>query len=1603
MATTVELATGYVTLAVDASKVGAQVGRAFQGAEREGTQAGQKIGQAMAKSFDRTKPDMDKLGADVERAEQRATTAIERNATKQENAKRKVDIAQAKLAESVERYGEKSSQALTAQDRLAIAEQKLEAAAMGARQEQDKLNRELADAKDAFSKAEKAAEDAARGSETASEKYASGWRGVGQKIRRFVVGGVDDATDAADREAGQSKGAEKYASGWRGVGQKITGDLKRGVKSATDKAEDQAERGGREAGNGFKSAFKGAVAGMAAYVGVQEIGQTLWSSVQGAGDLEQSVGAISTVFGDSAADMLNWSDSAASAVGLSKNEFNELGTLIGSQLKNGGTAMDELGPKTNDLITLGSDLASMFGGETSEAVEALSSALKGERDPIERYGVSLNQAAIDAKAAELGFEKTGGALSAEANQAATLALIMEQTTDAHGNFARESDTFAHKQQVMAAQWDNLKAKMGELFLPVLTKVFGFIGEKAIPAIETFAGGLRAFGVAWSDGTDDITSSGFAGFMEGMANNLRDTYDWLAKYAPIWGPFAAGIGIVAAAYGVWAGVSWALTAAQGALKTAIAAVNWPIVAIIAAIGLLIGAFILAYNRIGWFKTAVDAVWAGIKIAISAVVNWLVQTAWPVFLAVLQWIGAKFVWLWQNIVVPAWGAISAVVGAFVTWFSTVAWPVIVAAVQGIGQFFVWLWQSVIVPAWGFITAAIGGFVTWFSTVAWPAIRAVIQGVGQVFMWLWQNVVQPAWTGIRIVIAVAVGIVMTIVQGLVWFFRNVVGPVFVWLYQNIVKPVFNWIVAAAKAWWTSLQGYFNLVKWIIQNVVAPVVMWLWRNVFAPAFRNIGTVVKWAWENVIKPTFNLMKQGLTWVGDRVAALRDRWRAIWASIRAISSAAWAFIRDYVFNPLKQGASWVADRFAAVRDRISRVWSNLKDRLLSGWHSIRDAVFGPLKQGISWVGDRFSSVRNRIGEIWGDLRQKLFNGYTAIRDRTFGPMKTAVDGVKKAFEKAKDGIVTAWDKLEDATKAPVKFFVNTVYNDGMRANVNKVLDKVGLQDKHLPTMSLPAGFARGGVLPGYQRQKRDDQLIPMRSGEGVLVPEVVKGIGAGTIHALNAAGNGGGVSAVREIWKDMSGSRPAGKQDAKHQAAGPGTRHFGSLSSFSSATLHKVAQLGELTVEGRGIPSVWGLNDAIRAWDSLNIIDVKAGKVGGGRPAVLAKATSRVPFSTIPNWAGYWKANAYDGGATDGMWLNSSLRMPTRASTTVTTHEIGHALGLQHAQDGNNARSIMNYNNMYKHNSITSADVGALKSIYPNFVTSKSAKGGVGITTGSGSGMSLLDILGESWSKLTEMLDGAKKLVTDKFPGNVFGAMGGGVAGIVASGVREKITSWIQDKIDAGGDTINNLLGRGDMNGRQKGVVSESTVSEWMTTALKKKGLFSEANLRSGINRARKESNFDPGAINRWDDNWLRGDPSKGLMQVVGSTFNRYKEPGYGDIWKGLDNILASINYTIATYGSLGAGWNRPRGYALGGIVPQLFDGGGQIHEGFTLVEHRRKQPDQVLTHEQWRNVEAIVSDAGKGGQTINVTVTPRDGEDPVRFGRRVADAIGFHVGGVSV
>ena len=452
MSAAVQLATAYVSLVVEAKDVASGVAKQLAGIEKAASATGEKSGNIFARAFgSKAKLDTKQLESALDAAKQKAEQAsrtVVAARQRQEDADRKAAIAEKAYAEAVERSGEGSSKALAAQDRMILAKRKAEAASHGlqaAEQAEEHAAKEVAAAQQRVG--------------TAAQQSGQQVSGFGHKVRNALQQGIG------------------HINPFSGLSRKAAAE-------------------GAESGNAFSAKFKGGISGIGAgigrligpaiaAVGVAEVGRGMADVVNRAGQLEQSIGAIDSVFKESAGQMHAWSDQAATAVGLSKNEFNELGTLIGAQLKNGGTAISELAPKTNELIGLGADLSSMFGGTTREAVEALSSALKGERDPIERYGVSLKQAEIDAKAASLGFEKVGGSFSNEAQQAATLALIMEQTKDAHGNFAKESDTYAHKVQVLSQQWENFTTGLGQAFLPVAMSALDWLANLG-PAIQPVA-------------------------------------------------------------------------------------------------------------------------------------------------------------------------------------------------------------------------------------------------------------------------------------------------------------------------------------------------------------------------------------------------------------------------------------------------------------------------------------------------------------------------------------------------------------------------------------------------------------------------------------------------------------------------------------------------------------------------------------------------------------------------------------------------------------------------------------------------------------------------------------------------------------------------------------------------------------------------------------------------------------------------------------------------------------------------------------------------------------------------------------------------------------
>ena len=94
------------------------------------------------------------------------------------------------------------------------------------------------------------------------------------------------------------------------------------------------------------------------------------------------------------------------------------------------------------------------------------------------------------------------------------------------------------------------------------------------------------------------------------------------------------------------------------------------------------------------------------------------------------------------------------------------------------------------------------------------------------------------------------------------------------------------------------------------------------------------------------------------------------------------------------------------------------------------------------------------------------------------------------------------------------------------------------------------------------------------------------------------------------------------------------------------------------------------------------------------------------------------------------------------------------------------------------------------------------------------------------------------------------------------------------------------------------------------------------------------ESGGNARAINNWDINAQQGHPSKGVLQFIDGTFNKYAVKGHHDIWKPFDQLLAMFNdstwrsdLTLGGWGPSGA----PRGFANGGIAttPSIFGEAG--------------------------------------------------------------------------
>lgn len=399
-------------------------------------------------------------------------------------------------------------------------------------------------------------------------------------------------------------------------------------------------------------------------------------------------------------------------------------------------------------------------------------------------------------------------------------------------------------------------------------------------------------------------------------------------------------------------------------------------------------------------------------------------------------------------------------------------------------------------GLIAGAIVGLVaglTWFFTstetgkAMWASFTSALakgwEWVSGVLStgWAWiSQAFTTGWEWIKIAFAAAWAFIQPIFTGLKVAFAIVLTAVMLWwqgvkLYWGLVANVIVW------AWNTVIKPVFDALKWGLQAVGA-FFGWVWNALIKPAWNALGAGIAWVWNAVVRPVWDALKFALGLVGGAFQfywnnVIKPAWDALGAGI--------SWVWQNVIRP-----AWDALKFAlgAVGDFFNWVWN-----------AVIKPAWDALGAGIRWVAD--------------NVVHPVFEG-----------LKGGLSRIETAFKKAVDWIGLQWDRIKGLTAAPIKFVIDTVYNNGIRAVWNKVAGWVGLEELPEWRPEWLGAYASGtSVLPGYS-PGRDNMLftshdgraqIALGGGEGIARPEVVRAMGPNGFDSLNSAARSGGVNGVR--------------------------------------------------------------------------------------------------------------------------------------------------------------------------------------------------------------------------------------------------------------------------------------------------------------------------------------------------------------------------------------------------------------------------------------------------------------------------------------------------------
>ncbi|KAB2282957.1 peptidoglycan DD-metalloendopeptidase family protein [Staphylococcus epidermidis] len=800
-----------------------------------------------------------------------------------------------------------------------------------------------------------------------------------------------------------------------------------------------------------------------------------------------------------------------------------------------------------------------------------------------------------------------------------------------------------------------------------------------------------------------------------------------------------------------------------------------------------------------------------------------------------------------------------------------------------------RNSVITAWTAIknaAVAIFGFIKTYIVAIWNVIKAstitVWNGI--------KTVAVGTWNGIKLAILHPIRTLKTILSTIWNAMKN--SAIKIWTALK------NGVIAIIKAYVAQVKFNINLIKRIVVtifNAIKSFSIKVWT-----ALKNGVLGIVRALRKGVLSVFIALKKGVSVIFNAVKNATVRiWTVIKTSVVNKAKALWSGVKN-TWNALKKGTIGI---FKAVGSFMSSKWNSIKNGTVNKakalWSGVKGA-WGSLKKG---THNTMSAVGGFMSKKWNGIKNTTVSIVNSMKSKVMGTMN-----------KMRDGIKTVTGKIGNLFGGMVKGVKKGL--NKLISGVNWVADKLGM-DK-LPSIKLSTGTNASKKYVSHGKINRDTfatvgdkgrgngpsgfrhEMIEYPNGKTTITPNrdtttfLPKGSkvynGTQTHAILSQMPRFSIGSAIKEKAEYMLENGKKAVKSTVGKGKDLGGNAVDQVKKVGSEVAVKVKKVGSAVISGIGdvfdyighpgklVNKIFDkvgfnfnfLKDVPLPFDLMqgaykklksgvkSLFDEWLNDAGGGDGSSFTKFPITTGYYPNGGAPGYSFGGGHHYGIDFGAPYGTTINA-TNSGQLGELHNFGGGL-VARLLTGQFTLFFMHLSKILKHGKVQAGEPIAKTGNSGNWTTGPHLH--FQVEKGRHN-----DITNQNTVNPLKWLKGHG---------------GGKVGGSGSANARRAI------------QRAQSILG-----GRYK----SSYITEQMMRV------------------AKRESNFQAGAVNNWDSNARAGIPSKGMFQMIEPSFRAFAKPGHGNILNPVDEAISAMRYIVAKYGWGGFKRAGDYAYATGGLI----------------------------------------------------------------------------------